>query len=191
MAGATRSVDGDVTGHIGSGPDGQDGWAVNLTASGTIRWNICVYVNGSDIIYTLTQTTVGDYIIAGITRTLTGNFYAVSGKISDTGGIEWVNTFGGSSGDTWFTSALPEIDGSSVAIGKTNIFTIAPNPANQNLGITAYGKIASVTINNILGQQVFSGKYETQNVTIDVSSLPCGMYFVKINNEQTGRFLKE
>ena len=76
-------------------------------------------------------------------------------------------------------------------IHKTNDFTITPNPATQFLNVTASTNITSISVNNILGQQVFGSKYNAEMAKIDVSALPNGMYFIKVNNIETSRFVKE
>jgi hypothetical protein len=65
-----------------------------------------------------------------------------------------------------------------------------PNPATTQLTISASENITSITITNLLGQTVYSsqfavsGQLPTANCrlqTIDVSALPSGVYFVRVN----------
>lgn len=67
---------------------------------------------------------------------------------------------------------------------KNNVHaTIYPNPSNDIFNIEAEEKIEQVIILNLLGQKIFSGKDKQFNV----SSLPSGMYWAKINfgNDKT------
>jgi hypothetical protein len=188
VAGQTWSGGGDVTGYIGLGSSGGDGWVVKLSDTGAIQWDRCVYVSGGDYIHAVQQTSEGGYIIAGSETPYMARANGIFGKLSGTGVIDWVDTI---STSTYFASAVCTNDGYSIAAGyatqfdvdvsdnhglinylvvkfgaptgvsnihKTNDFTITPNPATQYLNITASINITSISITNILGQQVFSGK---------------------------------
>ena len=223
-AGETWGSGGDVTGYIGGGPYGGDGWIVKLTKNGTKQWDKCVYVSGNDEINAIQQTNDGGYLFAGRDFPYMGIGKGILGKLSNIGSIDWMGTYGGITGGTDFMSVAPTNDSSFIAAGntsanngdvsgnhgvgnywvakfgdhtevtnieKTNTFTIVPNPVKNNLSITTSYNIATVNITNILGQQVFSSKYDRDNVQIDVSTLPKGMYFVKVNGFETRKFVKE
>jgi hypothetical protein len=72
----------------------------------------------------------------------------------------------------------------------SNQIDIYPNPATTELTITASDMITSLSINNLLGQTVYSEECNMQQVQVDVSSLPAGMYFVKINGSEVRKFCK-
>jgi hypothetical protein len=57
---------------------------------------------------------------------------------------------------------------------------VYPNPAQGELTITAGTKITGVTISNIIGRQVYSHEYNTENVTMHIAHLPAGVYTLKI-----------
>jgi uncharacterized delta-60 repeat protein len=65
-------------------------------------------------------------------------------------------------------------------------FTVYPNPANNLLNIDKKENIAisSLSIFNILGQQVMTIPNAQSTSTIDVSSLKTGNYFLKINSSK-------
>lgn len=69
--------------------------------------------------------------------------------------------------------------------------SIYPDPVKADLHIDATNTIRQVTISNVLGQVLYTKSNKTNNVSIDVSSLPAGMYFIKTNGSTTGKFLKE
>ena len=58
-------------------------------------------------------------------------------------------------------------------------FNYYPNPVNNNLTMTANENITSVSIFNMLGQEVYTQKLSTLEANIDMSKLSNGTYFVK------------
>jgi hypothetical protein len=70
-------------------------------------------------------------------------------------------------------------------------FEIAPNPAKENITITATSEpIESVEIFNILGQRVLNLVFDaTPSKNINITSLIGGMYLIKINEETTKRLI--
>lgn len=90
----------------------------------------------------------------------------------------------------------------TVSIPEQNIsistIIIQPNPASGELRIkNAELKIENIEIYNVLGKKIFNRQPEANSqklITIDVSSLPSGLYFVKVKGEKTervGKFVKE
>ena len=74
---------------------------------------------------------------------------------------------------------------------KSGSVSIYPNPATNRLTITAKFDIKTITITNVLGQQYFSGQYNSKQVEADIVELSKGLYIVKVNNEVTEQFLKQ
>ena len=66
-----------------------------------------------------------------------------------------------------------------------------PNPAHDNLTITSADGINTLSINNFMGQMVYSNEYNSPKATVDVSSLPAGVYFVKVNGAEVRKFVKQ
>ena len=100
-------------------------------------------------------------------------------------------------GDSCGTYLLPSpspVD-SSAAVNKltqqTNYYALYPNPTTTSLTITSGDKISSIAISNLVGQTVYRHQYNTENVQIDVSNLPPGIYFIKINGTEVRKFVKE
>ncbi len=70
-------------------------------------------------------------------------------------------------------------------------FTIAPNPANDQIIIRgAKNTFSSVEVFNILGQTVLMSNFDaTSTKSIDVSKLTSGMYLVKLDDKTTKRLI--
>jgi len=68
-----------------------------------------------------------------------------------------------------------------------NNISIYPNPATNQINITATTKIESIIITNTIGQVVFNRSYtHTQKAQIDISHLEAGIYFIKIISSPMG-----
>ncbi len=64
--------------------------------------------------------------------------------------------------------------------GKENI-EVYPNPAHNNLFINAPHNITSVTVIDMIGKTILSHQPQNEtSVSLDVSTLPAGVYFVKV-----------
>ncbi len=105
----------------------------------------------------------------------------------------------------WMIDSI-EIENTGCGTGIPNVadgkaLTIYPNPATTQLTITAPNAINDITITNLLGQIVRtsadlsilrqSSGQGAEVISIDVSGLPVGLYFVKVNGSEVRKFLKE
>ena len=97
-------------------------------------------------------------------------------------------------------SVLPCEAAVPVAPADNDKIKLFPNPATNMFTITSTRQITSVVISNPLGQVVYSLQVASGNLqtSVDVSMLPGGIYFVKINGPSTGpgqavvrKFVKE
>jgi hypothetical protein len=70
-------------------------------------------------------------------------------------------------------------------------FHLYPNPATTSLTISSTNNINSITITNLLCQTVYTHKYNSEQVQVDVSYLPNGVYFIKVNGSAVRKFVKE
>ncbi|MBA3828462.1 MAG: T9SS type A sorting domain-containing protein [Taibaiella sp.] len=68
---------------------------------------------------------------------------------------------------------------------------IYPNPASNILTVTAHDNIANIEIYDAAARTVFSRQYNTPNVQVNVSDLPQGVYFIKMNGVVIRKFVKE
>ena len=76
----------------------------------------------------------------------------------------------------------------------TKLFSIAPNPATNNVIITAGNSFHTVEVLNFLGQIVISQPVDNTTTTLDVSNLTNGVYFVRIisdTNASVQKFVKK
>lgn len=79
---------------------------------------------------------------------------------------------------------------------NTSLFNIFPNPASDNIKISANQEITEVNIYNILGVSVYNEQFTMNNLQLDVniSDFNNGVYFVKVkslNGETVKRFIKQ
>ena len=85
----------------------------------------------------------------------------------------------------------------STAIGNvTNTaqaISIYPNPAQNEITITAPDKIETITITNMIGQSVPTPviSMKERESILNVASLPGGVYFVSVNEVHVGKMVKE
>ena len=84
----------------------------------------------------------------------------------------------------------PHLSTNELKHEQTKTF-IYPNPATTSLTITSPTPITTLSITNLLGQVVFTHHYNTDQVHIDIADLPKGLYFVKVNDREVRKFLKE
>jgi hypothetical protein len=66
-----------------------------------------------------------------------------------------------------------------------------PNPANNELAITADYMITAISITNLIGETQHTQTPNSEKVTMDISTLPPGIYLIKINNAEIRKFVKE
>ena len=76
----------------------------------------------------------------------------------------------------------------NVSVSQADIY---PNPAQTAITITGTQGITSISITNLLGQTVYNQKCNSDNVKVDVSGLPGGVYFAKVNGVEVKKFVKE
>ncbi len=73
----------------------------------------------------------------------------------------------------------------------TEVVSVYPNPATNEVTISSSARIQEVTICDLLGQAVLSKAYNSKQVKVDVANLSKGTYFIKMNGTEVRRFVKE
>ena len=83
-------------------------------------------------------------------------------------------------------SSVPQI------IPEENMFTVFPNPAVTSLNILSTTQpINQILITNLIGQTIFTQSYSSKQLEVDISALPSGVYFVKVNGSEVRKFVKQ
>lgn len=102
ITGYTRSSDGQVATNHGA----RDIWVVKTNALGTIQWENTYGGTNDDRAYFTTQTSDGNYIMAGYTESTNGDVTFNNGgadvwvvKIDTAGALLWQKSLGGTGGD--------------------------------------------------------------------------------------------
>ena len=85
------------------------------------------------------------------------------------------------------TTAVLEMAHDAVSI------VVYPNPATTQLTVSASDNINTISVTDVIGQTIYS-QLLTANcklVQVDLAALPSGLYFVKVNNSEVRKFVKE
>jgi hypothetical protein len=90
--------------------------------------------------------------------------------------------------DDYIYSDMPIVLG--VADLEAKGFSAYPNPVTNVLNLNAREAISSVSIYNVLGQEVYNSKVNALSTTVDTSSFTSGAYFVKVNVAGTEGIVK-
>jgi len=99
---------------------------------------------------------------------------------------------GGSTGDgTIFKLKLSSLTSINELTSIGNMINVFPNPSNRVVNIDAPVNITEIQIENIMGQCVSNGIYNTKKVIEDISALSPGIYFIKINDTYVKKIVKE
>lgn len=120
-------------------------------------------------------TPIGGATNATYTFSLSG-FYTVT--VSDANGCD------GTSGATVVNVGVKNVNAASSGI------LVYPNPASREIHITSADGVSAVSINNVVGQNVFSARYAENAVVVNTEQLPDGVYFVRVNNTNVYRVVK-
>ena len=70
-------------------------------------------------------------------------------------------------------------------------FSIFPNPSSTFIHLQLPSTPTTITLINLLGEKVKEENVTGKEVTMDVSSLPDGLYLVRTENKVVGKFVKE
>lgn len=168
-----RENSGDVNGVHG----GVDMWGVKLNADGEILWQKCL--GGTDY----------EYHSKGVLESIDGTLTIIGSTWSEDGDVTNLN--GGS--DLWL------INLSETGTEVDNVFTpkaiVFPIPASSLITVETNSSFpeANYHIFDISGRQIMNGSLNSQNMSINIESLPTGVFTLKIdlNQPQIFRFIKE
>jgi hypothetical protein len=77
-------------------------------------------------------------------------------------------------------------------ITNDNAFSIYPNPSSTEITIESPAK-GQLSILNLSGKQLLQQEITEPKTQLDISTLPSGVYFVRVTGERTvqvGKFVK-
>lgn len=74
---------------------------------------------------------------------------------------------------------------------ETNILSIFPNPAKNDLSIHSKSKMASLAVINLLGQVVMTEACNSNTSRLDITNLPPGLYSIRTDDGGRGTFVKK
>lgn len=169
LAGAANSNDGDVIKAHGIA----DMWIAKITATGGVDWQVCFGGAAEDWAQAVLATADGGYVVAGYTKSNDGD----------------VDNMSHGNSDFWVVKLASKVAVGAVVPGAD--IAIYPNPANTVLTISAAERIGEISITDLPGQVIQTLRPGKEQVDIDVSVLPPGVYMVTINGSKVRRFVKE
>lgn len=145
--------------------------------------------------YLYSYSTVNDPLSANaITGTTTDTFAVLNNLTPNTTYYFWVKSICGNTQTDWasggsFTTQM--LSSESFSIKNLKLY---PNPVKDILNLSLDKEITTVSINNLLGQEVFTKTVNSNETSIDVAGLAAGTYLVKVtsNNEvKTVKIIKQ
>jgi len=92
---------------------------------------------------------------------------------------------------TWVYIDNVNITGTTgISINHADGVSIYPNPAHNNFNVKADENINSVRVIDMLGKTVLLNFPDEKNTQVDISSLPPGVYFVKVSAGDAQKLIK-
>ncbi len=208
VAGETRSSDGDVAFNNGA----SDLWVIKLDSQGDLLWQNAIGGTNGENIQTLEQTTDGNYLISGSSRSADGDLTLNQGnqdfmllKLDVAGNLLWQKTVGGS-GNEAAASSKQAADGGYIVAGYSDSSDgdVTGHQGNSDFWIVKLNQspilTSSITSTNIScfggtdgsittsvsgGVLPYSYIWSNNATTQDLSNLSAGLYSVIIT-EATG-----
>lgn len=121
------------------------------------------------------------------TDSATGGNRALTGLVA--GDTYYVQVWSNASEQGTFTINLRDtsLSTSSFDIASLKAY---PNPVKEVLNLSYYKDITSVSVFNLLGQQVIAKFFNNANAQVDMSSLSKGTYLAKINADNQVKTIK-
>ncbi len=167
--------------------------AYTLTTSGGYDILIAKYSGAGSVLWAASAGGARDDRGMAITVDASGNNIYVTGFFSSLDmQIRSDELHDGSTSSVFLAKFNPflgeGVPSETLATKKISVF---PNPATQELTISASSPINQVTITSIIGETVFTNAFNTENARVDISDMPAGVYFIKINGAEVRKFVKE
>ncbi len=142
--------------------------------------------NGSDAMSVSLEIAVPEYVLPGLKRVRITKIYTdedSTAAINPCAIYFYPFGFGPYSGYGQALDFNLNVVNLGVADFDKNALAVYPVPASDNITISYKSAIESLTIYNVVGQQVYSGKSLGKAANIDVSNFALGTYIAKIVSE--------
>ncbi len=196
----TAGIITTVAGTGASGYTGDNGPAIAATLGHPL--GVAIDTSGNLFIADQSNNVIRKVNTSGTISTIAGtdtagysgdNGPAIDAELNGPNG-EAVDSWGNLYINDPYNNRIRKIIFNTAGINKLPIvqaINIYPNPVTTTLTVTATDKITGVIMYNLLGQIVYNNTYYASQVQIDISTLPTGIYFIKINNTEVRKFVKE
>jgi hypothetical protein len=89
------------------------------------------------------------------------------------------------------TSCTYDFLGIKMLSSKNPDVTLFPNPVQSELFINSTNAINTIYITNLIGQNLYTHEYNSQQVQVEFSDLPAGIYLIRINGTEVRKFVKQ
>lgn len=180
----SKSMDGDVESFVNLGVTGtEEGniWVFHVDTEGNLLWESCI---GSQLGLGEEMNDViaigeSEFAIVGTNIWFDG---VSSGMVDCSNNLLLPN----SGSNIWLLRITDVYDYDAVhedSLLPDNEVNITPNPTNSCITITGKN-LKQIKVVNMLGQKVLSVQGEGNELRIDMVTLPAGVYFVTITNEE-------
>ena len=150
---------------------------------GGYRLNLIPQFLDTNIISDTTNWT----LISGQYNAIGGEQYIILGNFNTAATTDTLSVHGGFD-SYYYIDDVSIVDCTNVGVeelSKENEITISPNPATTSISITSTNNIKEIKLINLLGEEVIITNYQlriTNAVTMDVSSVSKGIYFVEVTD---------
>lgn len=108
-------------------------------------------------------------------------------RLTDTGLIYYRK---GTTSCGYYNTSFPINNMLSVKTQERQSVTLIPNPVSNVLEITNSSLINHVSIYNAIGQVLFEQNYNSEKATVDMKGFSSGIYFVRINESEMRKIIK-
>jgi hypothetical protein len=178
----SKSTDGDVESFANLGVTSAEAgniWIFHVDADGKLLWESCIGSQLGLLEEMADVTMVGnrEYVIAGYNTWFDG---VASGMVECSNNLLLPN----SGSNIWVLKVTDNHDYDYVSeTALDNKVNIMPNPTTGQVTITGQD-LKSAEVSNTLGQHVATATSDGDRLTVDLSGLPVGLYFINVTDEE-------
>lgn len=148
----------------------QDIFIAELSYSGNLLWAKAIGSSGTDYASLIALDAAGAIYTTG----------AFSGTANFDSGTGTNNLTSAGALDAFVMKWAAPTVGVEVHALENSLFTVYPNPGNGVVYINSENELAELVIMNSLGEFVYSSTLNSINPSLDLSTQPKGIYFVKL-----------